>query len=49
MQALALASASDGCLTEVLLGFCDAKDPKVTLLHDYLRSLTRHPLPEARS
>ncbi|MCX6587523.1 MAG: TetR/AcrR family transcriptional regulator [Acidobacteria bacterium] len=51
MQALAIATASDGCLTEVLIGFCDAQDPKITLLHDYLLSLTRHPLPlpEARS
>ncbi len=44
IHALALASASDGCWTDVLLGFCDANDPKIALVHEHLIALSRHPM-----
>lgn len=45
IHALALASSSDGCWTDVILGFCDANDPKITLVHQHLIALSRHPMP----
>lgn len=44
VHAQALVCASDGCWTDVLLGFCDAHDPKIGLLHAYLINLSRRPL-----
>lgn len=45
IHALALASASDGCWTDVLLGFCDAHDPRIALVHEHLIALSRVPMP----
>jgi AcrR family transcriptional regulator len=45
LQAMTLACASDGCWTDVLLGFCDPADPKIARLHAYLIALSRHPMP----
>ncbi len=45
IHALALASASDGCWTDVLLGFCDSSDPRIALVHEHLIALSRVPMP----
>jgi AcrR family transcriptional regulator len=45
IHALSLASSSDGCWTDVILGFCDANDPKITLVHEHLIALSRIPMP----
>ncbi|MBY0504072.1 MAG: TetR/AcrR family transcriptional regulator [Bryobacteraceae bacterium] len=41
MQALTLAAASDGCWMNVLLGFYDAGDPRIELLHQRLIARSR--------
>jgi len=45
IHALSLASASDGCWTDVLLGFCDAADPRIARVHEHLIALSRLPMP----
>lgn len=45
LHALTLISASDGCWINVILGFCDAADPIIEQVHDYLFALSRQPLP----
>ncbi len=46
LHALTLVSASDGCWINVILGFCDAADPIIEQVHDYLFTLSRQPLPQ---